>query len=181
MVSDFRVMADQGGLFGPVASVPTLWRTLSEIAAGGPWARRRISAAVNAARRRAWRQIEDRHGAVPGVAIADKVVNGVICIRMDAAVLACHSDKQGGPGRIRTCGTRFRKPLLYPLSYEASTLARAYRSRHPFRVPGDHYPHIALARLQSAQVPVSRLSQGTRVRTRRRRPCRAQRGPETDR
>jgi hypothetical protein len=25
---------------------------------------------------------------------------------------------EGGPGRIRTCGTRFRKPLLYPLSYE---------------------------------------------------------------
>ena len=25
----------------------------------------------------------------------------------------------GGPGRIRTCGTRFRKPLLYPLSYGA--------------------------------------------------------------
>src|SRR5690606_171369 len=23
----------------------------------------------------------------------------------------------GAPGRIRTCGTRFRKPLLYPLSY----------------------------------------------------------------
>ena len=21
-------------------------------------------------------------------------------------------------GRIRTCGTRFRKPMLYPLSYE---------------------------------------------------------------
>jgi hypothetical protein len=25
----------------------------------------------------------------------------------------------GGPGRIRTCDTRFRKPLLYPLSYGA--------------------------------------------------------------
>src|SRR5581483_6330334 len=24
----------------------------------------------------------------------------------------------GAPGRIRTCDTRFRKPLLYPLSYE---------------------------------------------------------------
>jgi hypothetical protein len=24
-----------------------------------------------------------------------------------------------GPGRIRTCDTRFRKPLLYPLSYGA--------------------------------------------------------------
>jgi hypothetical protein len=22
------------------------------------------------------------------------------------------------PGRIRTCDTRFRKPMLYPLSYE---------------------------------------------------------------
>jgi hypothetical protein len=35
VISDFRVMADQGGLFGPVASVPTCWRALNEIAAGG--------------------------------------------------------------------------------------------------------------------------------------------------
>jgi hypothetical protein len=27
------------------------------------------------------------------------------------------------PGRIRTCDTRFRKPLLYPLSYEGSVPA----------------------------------------------------------
>jgi hypothetical protein len=27
---------------------------------------------------------------------------------------------QGAPGRIRTCDTRFRKPVLYPLSYEGS-------------------------------------------------------------
>ena len=26
----------------------------------------------------------------------------------------------GGPGRNRTCGQWFRKPLLYPLSYRAS-------------------------------------------------------------
>ena len=25
--------------------------------------------------------------------------------------------KDGAPDRTRTCGTRFRKPLLYPLSY----------------------------------------------------------------
>lgn len=31
----------------------------------------------------------------------------------------------GAPGRIRTCGSRFRKPLLYPLSYEGLTLVRA--------------------------------------------------------
>lgn len=27
----------------------------------------------------------------------------------------------GDPSKIRTCDTRFRKPLLYPLSYGAKT------------------------------------------------------------
>jgi hypothetical protein len=34
-ISDFRVIGDQQELFGPAASVPTAWRMLSEIAAGG--------------------------------------------------------------------------------------------------------------------------------------------------
>src|SRR5437867_3473904 len=29
-----------------------------------------------------------------------------------------NTTKIGAPGRNRTCDTRFRKPLLYPLSYE---------------------------------------------------------------
>ena len=37
---------------------------------------------------------------------------------------------RGGPGRIRTSDTRFRKPLLYPLSYKASALARAADRNH---------------------------------------------------
>ena len=32
VISDFRVMGDQRELFGQVASVPTAWRALSEIA-----------------------------------------------------------------------------------------------------------------------------------------------------
>jgi hypothetical protein len=35
------------------------------------------------------------------------------------------ADLVGAPGRIRTCGTRFRKPLLYPLSYEGLRPFRA--------------------------------------------------------
>jgi len=35
VISDFRVMGDQRELFGLVASVPTAWRTLKEIAGGG--------------------------------------------------------------------------------------------------------------------------------------------------
>ena len=73
-VSDFRVIGDQRELFGPVASVPTAWRTLSEIAGGGSKTAGRVTAAVNAARRAAWAGIAARHGALPGVRIADKVL-----------------------------------------------------------------------------------------------------------
>ena len=94
VISGFRVMADQKELFGLVASVPTTWRTLDEIAAGGPRSLARITGAVNGARRQAWAAIEARHGALPGVRIADKVLQGVTCIRLDATVTPAHSDKE---------------------------------------------------------------------------------------
>jgi hypothetical protein len=34
-ISDFRVMTDKGAVFGLVASVPTAWRTLAEVAGSG--------------------------------------------------------------------------------------------------------------------------------------------------
>ena len=94
MISDFRVMSDQGELFGLVASVPTAWRTLDEIARAGTRADRRVTAAVNAARRHAWAQVAARHGALPGVRLADRTLDGVTCIRLDATVTVAHSDKQ---------------------------------------------------------------------------------------
>src|ERR1700731_4103118 len=42
VISDFRVMGDQGEVFGLVASVPTVWRTLAEMARGGGRADRRV-------------------------------------------------------------------------------------------------------------------------------------------
>jgi len=89
------VMADQREVFGLVASVPACWRALDEAAAGGGRALPRITAAVNAARRAAWAGIEARHGALPGVPVADKVLAGVTCLRLDASVIACHSEKEG--------------------------------------------------------------------------------------
>jgi hypothetical protein len=49
VISDFRVMGDQEELFGLVASVPTAWRTLAEIAGGGQRPLNNMTAAVNAA------------------------------------------------------------------------------------------------------------------------------------
>jgi len=104
VISDFRVIGDQEGLFGLVASVPTAWRTLAEIAGGGERALGRISAAVNAARRRAWAAAATRHGALPGIRIADKVLEGVTGIRLDASVVTCHSDKQGAEPNFKGFG-----------------------------------------------------------------------------
>ncbi len=93
-VSDFRVIGDQGDLFGLVASVPTVWRVLSEIAAGKARTAGRVTAAVNAARRAARAQIAVRHGGLPGAQVADRMLAGVTCIRLDASVAGCHSDKE---------------------------------------------------------------------------------------
>jgi hypothetical protein len=104
VISDFRVMADQRELFGRVASVPTCWRALNEIAAGSPRAAARITGAVNAARRVAWAGIEARHGALPGVQVADKVLERVTCLRLDATVVACHSEKEGAEPNFKGFG-----------------------------------------------------------------------------
>ncbi len=112
VISDFRVMGDQEELFGLVASVPTVWRTLDEIARGGERALGKITAAVNAARRRAWAAAAARHGAIPGIRVADKTLEGVTCIRLDATVVACHSDKEGAEPNFKGFGLLTELPEL---------------------------------------------------------------------
>ena len=90
VISDFRVMGDQRELFGPVASVPTAWRALKEMASRGDRGRRKVTAAVNKARRHAWVQA----GGLPPVQVADRKLAGVTCIRLDATVVHAHSDKE---------------------------------------------------------------------------------------
>jgi Transposase DDE domain group 1 len=90
VISDFRVIRDQRELFGAVASVPTAWRALKQAAAGGDRARRKVTAAVNKARRHAWAQA----GPLPPVRIADRQLDGVTCIRLDATVVQADSDKE---------------------------------------------------------------------------------------
>ena len=95
VISDFAVLSGQREVLGPVASVPTAWRALEEIAGGGPKTARKINAAVNAARARAWEGIVARYGKMPGVRIADKVLDGVICVRLDATVTPACSGRRG--------------------------------------------------------------------------------------
>jgi hypothetical protein len=109
VISDFAVVRHQEQLLGPVASVPTTWRMLDEVASGGPRAAARITRAVNAARRPAWAGIVARHGAIPGIAIADRTLGGVTCIRLDATVTPAHSEKAGAEPNFKGYG---HHPLL---------------------------------------------------------------------
>lgn len=109
VISDFAVLSGQRGVLGPVASVPTVWRALEEIAVGGPKTARRVTAAVNAARAGAWEGIVARHGHMPGVRIADKVLDDVICIRLDATVTPACSEKEGAEANFKGFG---HHPLL---------------------------------------------------------------------
>ena len=108
-VSDFRVLADQAEVFGQVASVPTAYRTLEEITRGGTRTQKKLTAAINAARRYAWTQVAQRHGTLPGVRVADETLQGVTCIRIDATVTPAHSEKELAEGNFKGFG---HYPLL---------------------------------------------------------------------
>jgi hypothetical protein len=110
VISDFRVMGDQRELLGPVASVPAVWRALRETAAGGDRRRRKVTAAVSTARRRAWAQSIARHGGLPPVRVADRTLEGVTCIRLDATVVTAHRQ---GRSRAELQGVRLHPLLAY--------------------------------------------------------------------
>ncbi len=154
VISDFRVIGDQEDLFGLVASVPTAWRTLDEIARGGERALGKITAAVNAARRRAWAQIAARHGALPGIRVAGKTLEGVTCIRLDASVVACHSDKEGAEPNFKGFGLH---PLLGYCDNTAEPLAGMLR-------PGSAGSNTAADHLAVLDAAITALPPGFRRR-----------------
>jgi hypothetical protein len=93
-VSDLATLRDQPGLFGPVASHATAWRTIAELA---PGEYRRLAAARGRARAAAWAA-----GAGPA---GDEVV-----IDLDATLVTTKADKQdAAPTYKRTYG---HHPLL---------------------------------------------------------------------
>ena len=120
VISDFRVMGDQRELLGPVASVPTAWRALKETASGGDRRQRQITAAVSRARRHAWAQGTARHGGLPPVKVADRKLEGVTCIRLDATVVTAHSDKELAEPNFKGYG---HHPLLAACDNTAEPLA----------------------------------------------------------
>nr|WP_269326632.1 IS1380 family transposase [Kineosporia mesophila] len=92
VMSDLAVLRDQGEMFGPVASDPTLWRTLSAVDAHQL---ARIAAARARTRRVVWAQITARHGQIPAARVAGQCNLGrSVVIRLDASTILAHSEKE---------------------------------------------------------------------------------------
>src|SRR5487761_1291581 len=85
--------------------MPGPWRALKEASSGGDRARQKVTAAVNRARRHAWAQA----GSLPPVRVADRQLEGVACIRLDATVVQAHSDKELAGANFKGYG---HHPLL---------------------------------------------------------------------
>ncbi len=90
-IADIVVLRDQGELFGPVASAPTLWRTLNELDTA---ALRRVETARAQVRARVWDLITARHGSIPASATCYGDLGSTVVIRLDATLVNVFSDKE---------------------------------------------------------------------------------------
>lgn len=92
------VLRDQGSVFGQVASIPTMWRSLNEI---DDAALTRIMLARNKVREQVWQLVEARHRRIPPSRTCYGDLGEVIVIRIDATLCECHSDKECAAGNFK--------------------------------------------------------------------------------
>lgn len=142
-LSDIRVLTDQPAVFGSVASVATVWRTLAALDAA---AQDRIAQARAAARRRAWAA-----GLDPGFYVID----------IDGTLLTAHSEKEGAAPTYKH-GFGFY-PLMAYLDATGEPLAAQLRPGNAGS--GTAADHIAVLDAALAQLPVDPAQQEVLVRT----------------
>ena len=87
-IADIDVLRHQGGVLGPVASPPTVWRALDEVTAGRL---KKVAAARARVRRHVWAQLP---GGVPASKVAGTDLDEVIVLDVDATVVVAHSEKE---------------------------------------------------------------------------------------
>jgi hypothetical protein len=146
-ISEIAVLADQPGLFGPLASDTTCWRLLDAL---GAVQRNAVEAARARAREVAWAQRAEATGAAFG---RSRVAGGpgidALVIDLDAHIVVCHSEKeQTAPTFKHTFGYH---PMLAYLDNTGEFLAATLR-------PGNAgsntaADHIAVLDAALAQLP----------------------------
>ena len=130
--SDLRVLRDQSGLFGEVASVPTTWRAVE---ATDSAALERIAAARAEARSQAWAA-----GLDPGFYVID----------IDATLVGAHSEKEGAAPNYKH-GFGFQ-PILAFLDATGEPLAALLRPGNA--AAGSAEDHVRILDAALGQLPV---------------------------
>lgn len=87
-IADIDVLRHQAGVLGPVASPPTVWRTLDEVT---PGRLKKIATARARTRRRVWAQLPD---GIPASKVAGTDLGDVVVLDVDATIVIAHSEKE---------------------------------------------------------------------------------------
>ncbi|MCW2690775.1 MAG: family transposase [Mycobacterium sp.] len=87
-IADIDVLGHQSQVLGPVASAPTVWRTLDELT---PARLKRIDSARARVRRHVWSQLPD---GWPASTVAGTDLGEVVVLDVDATIVVSHSEKE---------------------------------------------------------------------------------------
>jgi hypothetical protein len=138
-LSDLRLVGGHRALLGPVASIPTAWRVVEQLARTGEDGLAGLRAARAAARARAWRA-----GAAP---------TGRLVLDLDATLIDAHTDrKQGAAGSYKhTFG--FHPLACYLDRGDGRGEALAAILRPGNAGANDAADHVAVLELALAQLP----------------------------
>ena len=93
-IGDIDTLRHQTGLLGPVASAPTVWRSLDEATAAALGRVEKVRARV---RRQVWGLLP----ALPASKVAGTDLGEVIVLDVDATLVTAHSEKGAGPGHVQ--------------------------------------------------------------------------------
>ena len=145
-ISDVATLADQPGLFGPVASDTTVWRLLERLDAAQL---ARVASARAEAREVVWAQ----RGEVSGQAFPPAVTAGrsvqEMRIDLDASVVVAHSEKEQATPTFK--GTFGFHPMLATLDNTGEFLAAQLRPGNAGA--NNAADHIAVLDAALAQIP----------------------------
>lgn len=97
-IADIDVLRHQSGVLGPVASPPTVWRTLDEVT---PGRLKRIAKARAKVRRHVWSRLVAEHGGVPASKVAGIDLGEVIVLDVDATIVVSHSEKENAAATFK--------------------------------------------------------------------------------
>lgn len=94
-IADIDVLRHQAEVLGPVASPPTVWRTLDEVTGGRL---KKITTARARVRRHVWAQLP---GGIPASRVAGTDLGEVVVLDIDATVVVTHSEKENAAATFK--------------------------------------------------------------------------------